>query len=53
VSYAIVPVFAFANAGVSLAGMSPARLAAPIPLGVILGLFFGKQLGVFLSSMPF
>jgi NhaA family Na+:H+ antiporter len=47
VSYAIVPIFAFANAGVPLAGMSPATLAAPIPLGIIAGLFVGKQLGVF------
>jgi NhaA family Na+:H+ antiporter len=47
VSYAIVPVFAFANAGVPLVGMSPSTLAAPIPLGIIVGLFIGKQLGVF------
>ena len=47
VSYAIVPIFAFVNAGVPLAGMSPATLAAPIPLGIIAGLFAGKQLGVF------
>jgi Na+:H+ antiporter, NhaA family len=51
VSYAIVPIFAFANAGASLAGISPASLTASIPLGIILSLFFGKQLGVFLSSM--
>jgi NhaA family Na+:H+ antiporter len=47
VSYAIVPIFAFANAGVPLAGLSPATLAAPIPLGIIAGLFVGKQVGVF------
>jgi len=47
VSYAIVPIFAFANAGVPLVGMSLATLAAPIPLGIIAGLFIGKQLGVF------
>jgi NhaA family Na+:H+ antiporter len=47
VSYAIVPIFAFANAGVPLAGMSPSTLMAPIPLGIIAGLFIGKQLGVF------
>jgi Na+:H+ antiporter, NhaA family len=51
VSYGIVPMFAFANAGVRLAGISPASLTASIPLGIILGLFFGKQFGVFLSSM--
>jgi NhaA family Na+:H+ antiporter len=47
VSYAIVPIFAFANAGVPLVGMSLATVAAPIPLGIIAGLFVGKQLGVF------
>ncbi len=46
VSYFVVPVFGFANAGVSLAGMSPSALVAPIPLGVMLGLFLGKQVGV-------
>jgi len=47
VSYAIVPIFAFANAGVPLAGMSASTLAGPIPLGIVAGLFLGKQLGVF------
>lgn len=47
VSYAVVPVFAFANAGVPLGGMSVATLMAPIPLGIIAGLFLGKQIGVF------
>jgi NhaA family Na+:H+ antiporter len=47
VSYAIVPIFAFANAGVPLVGMSLSTLTAPIPLGIIAGLFVGKQLGVF------
>jgi NhaA family Na+:H+ antiporter len=47
VSYAIVPIFAFANAGVPLVGMSLSTLTAPIPLGIIAGLFLGKQLGVF------
>lgn len=47
VAFAIVPLFGFANAGVSLVGMSPAILLAPLPLAIALGLFFGKQLGVF------
>lgn len=51
VSYAIVPIFAFANAGVSLAGVSPSDLAAATPLGIIAGLFVGKQLGVFGASI--
>jgi NhaA family Na+:H+ antiporter len=44
VSYAILPVFGFANAGVAFGG---APLWAPLPLGVAAGLFLGKQLGVF------
>lgn len=47
VAYFIMPVFAFANAGVSLEGMSLSDLMGPIPAGVALGLFLGKQLGVF------
>ena len=47
VAYAIVPLFGFANAGVNLAGMSPAILLAPLPLGIAAGLFAGKQLGIF------
>jgi Na+:H+ antiporter, NhaA family len=50
VAYAIIPLFAFVNAGVPLAGASLASLASPLALGIILGLFFGKQLGVFGAS---
>jgi NhaA family Na+:H+ antiporter len=50
VSYAIVPIFAFANAGVSLSGLTLSSLTAPIPLGIIAGLFIGKQVGVFGAS---
>ena len=47
VAFAIMPVFAFANAGVSLEGMSLGKLFEPIPLGVALGLLLGKQIGVY------
>jgi len=46
VSFFIMPLFAFANAGVSLSGLSLADLLAPLPLGIALGLFIGKQVGV-------
>ncbi len=46
----IAPLFAFANAGVQLTGLSPADLLAPLPLGILLGLFLGKQLGVFSAT---
>lgn len=47
VSFAIVPIFAFANAGVSLQGVTFNSLLMPIPLGIALGLFIGKMIGVF------
>lgn len=47
VAFFIMPIFAFANAGISLAGFSPSLLSTSIPLGIICGLFLGKQLGVF------
>ncbi len=47
VAFLILPLFAFANAGVSLAGITVSDIIAPLPLGIALGLFLGKQVGVF------
>lgn len=48
VAFVILPIFAFANAGLSFQGMSVADLAHPVTLGVILGLLLGKPLGILL-----
>jgi NhaA family Na+:H+ antiporter len=50
VSYGILPLFAFANAGIPLAGIRLSSIMDPLPIGIAAGLFFGKQLGVFLFS---
>ncbi len=47
VAFFILPLFAFVNAGVALSGMSLDMMTGPVPLGIMLGLFVGKQMGVF------
>ena len=51
VAFVILPIFAFVNAGVNLSGISMSQMLHPVPLGIMLGLFLGKQLGVFGFSM--
>ena len=50
VAFGIMPLFALANAGVVLVDISVNTILSPVPLGIICGLFFGKQIGVFLFS---
>ncbi|MBD3790688.1 MAG: Na+/H+ antiporter NhaA [Campylobacterales bacterium] len=47
VAFFILPLFAFVNAGVDLRGISVEEIAGPVPMGIMLGLFLGKQIGVF------
>ncbi|PHS40379.1 MAG: Na+/H+ antiporter NhaA [Sulfurovum sp.] len=47
VAFFILPLFAFVNAGVDLRGISLTEMAGPVPMGIMMGLFVGKQVGVF------
>ena len=47
VAFFVLPIFAFANAGISLAGVNADMLLHPVPIGIALGLIIGKQVGIF------
>jgi len=46
VAFGVLPVFAFANAGIPIAGLSITDMLHPVPLGIVTGLFLGKQIGI-------
>jgi NhaA family Na+:H+ antiporter len=50
VAFVVLPMFAFANAGLALSGLSPSALLEPVPLGIAAGLVLGKAVGVFGAS---
>jgi len=47
VAFIVLPIFAFANAGISFSGVGIGQILAPVPLGIIAGLLVGKQIGIF------
>lgn len=51
VSFVVLPLFAFANAGLNLSGISTEQLLHPVTLGITAGLFIGKQLGIMLAAL--